>query len=219
MTIALPLTLHSFSHSSATWRVRIGLALKGLDVTIIPVSLLDGSHKSSAYSDLNPNQRVPTLVTGDGAILSQSMAILAWLDEQQPDPPLLPADPIQRAHARAFASVIAEDIFPLQNLGVRQKLGNEFGADPDRQARWCADWIARGFAALELETARRGWSPEQGCLFAPFPTLAEICLVPQMRNAERYQVDLKAFPLLVAARDHALSLPAFAESAPETHPA
>ena len=167
---------------------------------------------------MNPNQRVPALVLGDGTVLTQSMAILAFLDEMLPAPALLPADPVERARCRAFASVITEDIFPVQNLGVRQKLGAEFGADTDRQAQWCADWIVRGFAGLERETARRDWASGR-FLFGESPTLADICLVPQMRNAVRYQVDLTPFPLLVAARDHAMEHPAFAETAPETQPA
>jgi maleylacetoacetate isomerase len=218
MSIPLPLTLHTFAHSSASWRVRIGLRLKGLAWNTISVSLLDGSHKSAAYSDLNPNQRVPALVLGDGTVLTQSMAILAWLDEMVPEPALLPSDPVARARCRAFASVITEDIFPVQNLGVRQKLGGEFAADPDRQAQWCADWIVRGFAGLERETAMHGWTPG-GFLFGDTPTIADICLVPQMRNAVRYQVDLSPFPLLVAARDHAMAHPAFADTAPETQAA
>jgi maleylpyruvate isomerase len=212
------LILHTFAHSSASWRVRIGLALKGLTWTKQSVSLLDGSHKSDSFSSINPNQRVPALELGDGTVLTQSMAILAWLDETIPTPALLPGDPIERARCRAFASVIAEDIFPLQNLGVRQKLGSEFGADADRQAQWCADWIVRGFAGLEQEAARQGMKPGR-FLFGNSPTLADICLVPQMRNAVRYQVDLTAFPLLVAARDHAMAHRAFADTAPETQPA
>jgi maleylpyruvate isomerase len=203
------LTLHSFTHSSASWRVRIGLALKGLSWSTIHVDLTGNDHLGDAYGKLNPNQRVPALVLDDGSVLTQSMAILAWLEETYPAPALLPKDPVERARCRAFASVITEDIFPLQNLGVRRKLGAEFGADEARQAQWCRDWIARGFAALEAETAARGWTPG-GFLFGAGPSLADICLVPQWRNGVRYGVDLSAFPLLAAARDHAMAHPAFA---------
>jgi maleylpyruvate isomerase len=145
------------------------------------------------------------------------MAILAWLDEAMPDPALLPSDLIVRARCRAFASVVTEDIFPVQNLGVRQKLGAEFGADVDRQAQWCADWIARGLAVLERDALKYAANAE-GFLFGNGPTLAEICLVPQMRNAVRYQVDLAPFPRLVSAREAAMAHPAFINTAPETQP-
>jgi maleylpyruvate isomerase len=209
------LRLHSFSHSSASYRLRIALALKGLAWELSPVSLVRNEHLGEAYIAMNPQARVPTLETDDG-LLTQSLAIIEWLDETHPAPPLLPADPYARAQCRAFAHVIVSDIFPVQNLGVRRKLAAEFGADEATQARWCADWIARGFAALESETAERGWSPGQGYLFGPGVTLADICLVPQMNNARRYGVDLAAFPLLVAADAAARAHPAFVATAPET---
>lgn len=209
------LHLHTFSHSSASYRVRIALALKGVASESHAVSLIANDHLSDAYRVLNPESRVPAIVTEHG-VLTQSFAIMDWLEDTIPAPSLYPADPWQRALCRAFAHAIASDIFPVQNLGVRRKLAAEFGADEARTTQWCADWIAKGFAALEAETAKRDWQPEQGYLFGPSPTLADICLVPQMNNARRYGVELSPFPLLVAADAKARAHPAFSSTAPET---
>jgi maleylacetoacetate isomerase len=207
--------LHSFSHSSASYRVRIALALKGLPFEVIAHSLVRDEHLAESYRAINPQQRVPALEV-PGAVLTQSLAIIDWLEETHPSPSLHPADPLARALGRAFAHVITSDIFPLQNLGTRRKLAADYGADADRQAAWCADWIAKGFAALETETAARGWDPASGHLFGEVPTLADICLVPQMNNAVRYGVDLTPYPLLRAADAAARAHPAFAATAPET---
>jgi maleylacetoacetate isomerase len=209
------LQLHTFSHSSSSYRVRITLALKGVASESHAVSLIANDHLSEAYQALNPEGRVPAIVTEQG-VLTQSFAIMDWLEDTIPQPSLYPADPWQRALCRAFAHAIASDIFPVQNLGVRRKLTADFGADEARTIQWCAEWIARGFVALEAETAKRGWDEGQGYLFGPTPTLADICLVPQMNNARRYGVDLAAFPLLVAADAKARAHPAFVTTAPET---
>jgi len=209
------LQLHAFSHSSASYRVRIGLALKGVASESHAVSLIANDHLSEAYRALNPEGRVPALVTEHG-VLTQSFAILDWLEDTIPEPSLYPKDVWQRALCRAFAHAIASDIFPVQNLGVRRKLAADFGADEARTTQWCAEWIAKGFAALEAETAKRGWSPDQGYLYDTTPTLADICLVPQMNNARRYGVDLAPFPRLVAADAKARAHPAFVATAPET---
>ncbi|GIU67687.1 maleylacetoacetate isomerase [Candidatus Phycosocius spiralis] len=207
--------LHAYSHSSASYRVRIALALKGIGVTHHSVCLRANDHQSTVYLDLNPQGRVPALVTEEG-VLTQSLAIVDWLEEFYPRPSLYPQDPWQRSLCRAFAHVIASDIFPLQNLNVRRKLADDFGADEARVTQWCADWIAQGFGALEKETANRGWSPGQGYLYGQEPTLADICLVPQMNNARRFGVDLTMFPLLVRADAQARVHPAFLSTAPET---
>lgn len=209
------LQLHTFSHSSASYRVRIALALKGVTSDSHFVSLIANDHLSETYRALNPEGRVPAIVTEHG-VLTQSFAIMDWLEDTIPEPSLYPTDTWQRALCRAFAHAIASDIFPVQNLGVRRKLAADFGADEARTTQWCAEWIAKGFAALEIETAKRVWSPEQGYLFGPSPTLADICLVPQMNNARRYGVDLTPFPLLVAADTKARAHPAFIATAPET---
>lgn len=209
------LHLHTFSHSSASYRVRIALALKGVTSESHAVSLIANDHQSAAYRALNPEGRVPAIVTEQG-VLTQSFAIMDWLEDTIPEPSLYPADPWQRALCRAFAHAIASDIFPVQNLGVRRKLITDFGADEARTIQWSAEWIAKGFTALEAETAKRGWQADQGYLFGPTPTLADICLVPQMNNARRYGVDLAPFPLLVAADTKARAHPAFVTTAPET---
>lgn len=210
------LRLYSFAHSSASYRVRIALALKGLDCEIVPVSLVKdgGEHKSAAYRAVNPHGRVPALETADG-VLFQSLAIIDWLEETYPSPSLYPEGALVRARCRAFAHAIAADIFPLQNLGTRQKLERDFGADADAQARWSAQVIEAGFAGLEEELLRRGGlGPDY--LFGAAPTLADICLVPQMNNARRYGADLSRLPLLVEADARARAHPAFVRTAPET---
>ncbi len=208
--------LHTFAQSSASYRVRIVLALKGIDWAAQAVSLMDNQHQSPDFLKINPQGRVPALIT-DAGVLSQSFAIMDWLEETYPDQPsIYPKDPWQRAQCRAFAHVIATDIFPLQNLGARRKLGSDFGADEADQAAWSAHWITRGFHALEIETAARGWTPERGYLFGEAPSLADICLVPQMNNARRFKVDLSPFPLLVAADAKARAHEAFVSTAPAT---
>lgn len=207
------LTLYSFSHSSASMRVRVALHFKGVPFEIAQVSLLDGSHRTDAYRAVNPNMRVPTLITPDGP-LTQSLAILSWLEATYPAPSIFPATAYDKARALAVAHAIAADIFPLQNLGTRQKLGRDFGLDAAGQAKWSAEVIATGFAGLEAELAARGWEPG-GWLFGDAPSVAEICLVPQMNNARRYGVDLEAFPLLVAADAAARAHPAFIAAAPD----
>ena len=210
------LQLHTFAQSSASYRVRIVLAVKGLEWKAHAVSLLENQHQSPEFLKINPQGRVPALITEAG-VLSQSFAIMDWLEETYPDrPSIYPKDLWARAQCRAFAHVIATDIFPLQNLSTRRKLAAEFGADEARQAQWCAEWIAKGFQALEIETAARKWGPEQGYLFSDAPSLADICLVPQMNNARRYKVDLTTFPLLVAADAKARAHHAFVSTAPAT---
>jgi maleylpyruvate isomerase len=210
------LRLYSFAHSSASWRVRIALALKGLAHEVVAVSLVKdgGEHKAAAYRAVNPHGRVPALETPDG-VLFQSLAIMDWLEETHPAPSLYPAGAFERARCRAFAQAIASDIFPLQNLGARQKLGRDFGADADAQARWSAQVIEAGFAGLEEELSRRG-GLGPAYLFGAAPTLADICLVPQMNNARRYGADLSRVPLLVEADARARAHPAFVRTAPET---
>ena len=209
--------LYSFAQSSASYRVRIVLALKGLAAEIIPISLLDNSHQTPEYIAINPQGRVPFLVDNENG-LSQSLAIIDYLEELHPTPSVYPNDAIARAKCRAFAHVIASDIFPLQNLSTRRKLASDFSQDENGQATWCKHWITKGFAALEAELARENKSAENGFLFADYPTLADICLVPQMRNARRYGVDLAQFPRLVGFDAKASGHDAFILTSPENQP-
>jgi maleylpyruvate isomerase len=212
------LKLYTFSHSSASYRVRIALALKGLTAEAIGISLRANAHNDPDFLRINPQGRVPALATERG-LLTQSFAIIDWLEETQGGPSLYPMDAWDRAQCRAFAHVIATDIFPLQNLSTRQKLEAEFGADEARQAHWCADWIATGFAALETSLGQQNRPAKDAYIFADYPTLADICLVAQMNNARRYRVDLSPYPLLVAADAKARAHPTFIATAPETQAA
>lgn len=206
--------LYSFAQSSASYRVKIVLAIKGLSAEIIPISLLDNSHQTPEYIAINPQGRVPFLVDGENG-LSQSLAIIDYLEELHPAPSIYPNNAELRAKCRAFAHVIASDIFPLQNLSTRRKLAADFAQTEEGQAKWCRDWIAKGFAALEAELERENKNAESGFLFADYPTLADICLVPQMRNARRYGVDLSQFPRLVGFDKKASSHEAFISTSPE----
>lgn len=194
------------------------MTLKGLTWESEGISLRTGAHKDPAFLAINPQGRVPALQTDQG-LLTQSLAIIDWLEETQGGPSLYPSDPFARAQCRAFAHVIATDIFPLQNLSTRQKLAAEFGADEARQAQWCGEWIAKGFEALEAQLSMQGQRLKGSYLFGATPSVADICLVAQMNNARRYEVDLTPFPLLVAADATARVHPAFIAAAPETQSA
>lgn len=209
-------TLYDFWRSSAAYRVRIALALKGVDTDRISIDITPGTDGqfSPQYRAVNPQMRVPALEV-DGRVLGQSMAILEFLDERYPDPPLLPGDALQRARIRGFADTIACDIHPLNNVSVLGELRSRFGADGDAIRSWYASWIAKGFTALETLA---GQASRDTFLFGPAPTLADVCLVPQMYNARRYDVDLSAYPRLVEVDAAARDLPAFAGAAPERQP-
>jgi len=210
------LKLYDYWRSSAAYRVRIGLNLKGLAYDQAPVNLAPGVDEQfrPAYRHRNPQSRVPLLETGAGAI-SQSLAILEWLDETHPEPPFLPADPLARAEVRAFALTIACDIHPLGNLSTLKQLGQQFAADEAALQVWRERWFGGGLAVLEERTAGR---PQTTFLFGEAPTLADICLTPQIYNCRRFHMDLSAFPRLVAATEAAQAHPAFAAAAPELQP-
>ncbi len=202
--------LHGYFRSSAAYRVRIALNLKGLGVTHVPHHLRKGEQRDAGYLTLNPQGLVPTLTLDDGTQLTQSLAIIEWLDETHPEPPLLPADPLRRARVRAFAQAIACDIHPVQNLKVLTRLRAQ-GATADDVTAWAA-WInAEGLAACERLAADE---PGPFC-FGAAPTLADLCLVPQLANARRFGVDVATFPRLLVADTAARALPAFADAAPE----
>lgn len=206
--------LHSYFRSSASWRVRIALHLKGIEYETLPVHLLrDGGGQHSAdYRARNPQGLVPLLEDGDERV-SQSLAIIEYLDETHPEPPLLPRSAANRARVRALAQVIACDIHPLNNLRVLQYLTAEFGADDDAKKRWMQEWMTRGFDALERLLAD---DPRTGtCCHGDRVTLPDLCLAPQLFNARRFGVETAAWPVLTRIDAHLMSLAAFIETAPD----
>lgn len=209
------ITLYSFWRSGAAHRLRIALELKGVPYDLAPVDLRTAEHKAEAYRRLNPQQFVPMLDIG-GERLIQSTAIIEWLEETYPDPPLLPADPIDRAHVRAAAAIVACDIHPLGNLRVLNAV-RALGADAQGVADWALAWIRPGFEALEaLLTEIESDGP---FAFGPEPTLADCAIVPQLFAAQdRYQVDLSAFPRLAAIDAAAAAHPAFVAAHPLNQP-
>jgi maleylacetoacetate isomerase/maleylpyruvate isomerase len=207
--------LYTYYRSSAAYRVRIALALKGLDYDSIPVHLVKdgGQQKQPAYLAINPQGLVPALATDDGALLTQSLAIIEYLDETHPAPPLLPPDALGRARVRAMAQAVACDIHPLNNSGVIGWLRREQGLDDAAVTRWMHHWMGRGFTALERLVGQGG----RFC-HGDSPTLADIFLVPQMYNARRFGLDLTPFPHLTAIDAACRVLPAFQHAAPENQP-
>ncbi len=205
----MKLILYDYYRSSASYRVRIALNLKGADYERVPVNLLDGEQESEAYRAVNPQGFVPML-DADGVRLTQSLAIIFWLDAMLPDPLLLPADPGERAHVLALALTVAADIHPLNNLRVLKRLSG-FGVDQAARDDWYRHWVREGFDALEALAAPRAGRH----LFGDAVTLADVCLVPQMYNARRFEVDLGAYPTLVRVDAAAAGLEAFAAAHPD----
>jgi maleylpyruvate isomerase len=205
--------LHGYFRSSAAYRVRIALNLKGLGAEHLPHHLRKGEQCAPAYLAINPQGLVPALEDDAGAVLTQSVAIIEWLDETHPNPPLLPKDPLQRAKVRAFALAIACDTHPVQNLKVLARL-RELGLAEEKVQDWAA-WVNReGLSACEtLVKDERG-----PFCFGAAPTLADLCLVPQLANARRFGVDVSAYPRLLKAEAAAKALAAFANAAPEKQP-
>ena len=201
--------LYTYWRSTTSYRVRIALNLKGIAVTAIPVNLVAGEQNTTDYVTLNPGQGVPTLVLDDGTVLTQSMAILDWLEEAHPDPALLPREPITRAKVRAAALTIAADIHPVNNLRVISKL-KLMGHTQDEAITWMNGWMTRGFIAFSRLIAQDG----PFCFGDP-PGLADLCLVPQLYNAHRWGCDLKPFARLTEIEARCLALPAFDAARPE----
>lgn len=206
-----PLILHDYFRSSASYRVRIALNLKQLPYESVPTSLLAGDQKSAEYLALNPQGFVPAL-EADGLVLTQTFAIIDWLDRAHPVPLLIPNEAAARAQALAMAMLVACDIHPLNNLRVLKYLTSTLGLREEVRDRWYAHWVLEGFAALEVMAET---TPDGPFLGGQAPGIADIFLVPQMANARRFDVALDAFPLLVAADAAARALPAFARAAPE----
>ena len=209
MVRPMKLVLYDYYRSSASYRVRIALNLKGVAYARVPVNLLEGEQQADGYRARNPQGFVPMLEV-DGRPMTQSLAILAWLEAAAREPPLLPADPGDQAHVRALVLTIVADIHPLNNLRVLKRL-TAMGIDQAGRDEWYRHWIAEGFDALEALA-----SPRAGAfLFGDAPTLADVCLVPQMYNARRFDVPLEAYPALVRADAAAAALDPFAAAHPD----
>ena len=204
--------LYGYFRSSASYRVRIALSFKGLDYDLQPVHLRRGEQRAPGYVARNPQGLVPSLVH-DGAALTQSLAIVEYLEERFPEPALLPARTADRAWVRALAQVVACDVHPLNNLRVLQYLEKDLGLDDDSRAAWARRWIEDGFDAME---AMLRDDPRTGrhC-FGDGPTVADVCLVPQIFNSQRFAVDMSRYPTLVRIHENCMRLPAFRDQAPE----
>lgn len=209
--------LYGYFRSSAAFRARIALNLKGIKPELRFVHLLkDGGQQHTAnYKALNPQQLIPTLVH-DGHTITQSLAIVEYLDEIVPEPPLLPKDVLGRARVREIAYAIACDIHPVNNLRVNQYLKAKFNADTDAQVAWQRHWIALGFAAMEEMLV--GSKDTGKFCHGDTPTIADICLIPQLANARRVALDLAPYPTLLRIEAHALTQPAFDAAQPKNQP-
>jgi maleylacetoacetate isomerase len=206
---------YGYFRSSAAYRVRIALNLKRLACEFVPVHLRRGDQRTEGFRAVNPQGLVPAL-EADGLVLTQSLAIVEWLDETYPEPPLLPADKDARAKVRGFAQLIACDIHPLQNLRVLRYLKSEYGQEQEGLDAWCRHWVGEGLAAGERLLAREGGAGPFA--FGAAPGLADICLVPQMFSADRFGLDLGPMPRLRAVREACEALPAFADAHPARQP-
>lgn len=207
--------LHGFFRSGTSHRLRIALNLKGLSYETVPVDLRREQHLGDAYRALNPQGLVPTL-EADGRVLTQSPAIIEWLEERHPEPPLLPRDPDARARVRALAAIVGCDIHPVNNRRILEALRHDFGADEAAVLRWCGRWIADGFDAVESLLAA---DPDRGeFCFGGTPTLADVYLVPQVESARRFQVDVTRWPRIAAVDAACQRLDAFRRAAPALQP-
>ena len=202
--------LHDYFRSSAAYRVRIALNLKGIAYDRHSVNLAQGAQKQADYRALNPQGFVPMLEI-DGLKLTQSLAIAVYLDQKFPEPALMPRDPADGAHVRALAMTVACDIHPLNNLRVLKYLKSNFDVTQEQSDAWYAHWVTEGLAALEALAAPRAGA----FLFGDTPSLADVCLVPQLYNARRFAVSIAPYPSLRRADESASALPAFAAAHPD----
>ncbi|MFM0616348.1 maleylacetoacetate isomerase [Paraburkholderia nemoris] len=209
--------LYSYFRSSASYRVRIALALKGLPYEYAAVHLLKGGGQqlSPVYRELNPDGLVPTLEDGP-QVLTQSLAIIEYLNEMYPEPPLLPAAPADRAYVRSVALQVACEIHPIANLRVLQYLKRRFGISDEQKSEWYQHWIVSGFSSLEsrLNSERRVGD----FVFGSTPTIADLCLVPQIWNARRFEIPLSRYPIICRLTSNAMKLDAFLQAEPAVQP-
>lgn len=202
------LELYDYHRSSAAFRVRIALGLKGLEWQSLPVNLLESEQQGEAYRAVNPQGLVPALRLEEGAVVTQSLAILEWLEETHPAPALLPGASLDRARVRAMMYAVACDIHPLNNLRVLHYLTGELGHSEDEKLAWYHHWLGQGFAALEQQVGGDDYC------YGGRLSLADVCLVPQMFNARRFALDLAPYPRLTAICAHLEGIEAFALAAP-----
>jgi maleylpyruvate isomerase len=207
--------LYGFFRSGTSHRLRIALNLKGLEYEHIAVDLRRDQHLSGDYAAINPQQLVPALDV-DGRILTQTPAIIEWLEERYPTPPLLPSDPLSRAHVRALAAIIGCDIHPINNKRVLDTLKRRFQADQAAVEAWCATWIDAGFDAYEKLILSAGQSGLFS--FGSTPTIADVYLVPQLESARRFNIDISRWPTLAAIGAECMNLEAFKRAAPSVQP-
>ena len=207
--------LYTYFRSSAAFRVRIALNLKGLAYEAVFVHLAKGEHRQPQYAAVNPQALLPTLELDDGTRLTQSLAIIEWLEEKHPTPPLLPKEAMARARARSLAYLVACEIHPLNNLRVLQHLKRALGQSQEQIDNWYRHWIADGLAKLEAELARPGTG--RFC-HGDAPTMADCCLVPQIFNAKRYHSDLAPYPTTMRVFENCMKLDAFDRAQPSQQP-
>lgn len=207
--------LYNYFRSSASFRVRIALELKGLSYEYLPVHLVKGEHKQAGYAAISPTALVPTLELASGERLGQSMAIMEYLDETHPSPPLLPADAVGRATVRALAQLIACEIHPLNNLRVLKYLTRDLKVDEEAKNTWYRHWVRDGLEAFERQVAAL---PASTYCYGDTPTLADCCLVPQIFNGKRFNVNFDGLPRTMAAFDACMAHPAFQKAQPSSCP-
>lgn len=205
--------LYGYWRSSCSYRVRIALGLKGQPWDTVPVNLLADGQSQDAYQSVNPSRYVPTLELEDGTRLSQSLAIIDWLEARWPQPAFLPQDPLRRARVLAAAHIIAMDVQPVNNSGLIGVLKREIGASEKAAVAWVIHWMERGFDAFQATI-----DPGSPFCFGDAPSLADICLIPQLYNAHRFGVELAPFARLLKIEQNCLALPAFADARPEAQP-
>jgi maleylacetoacetate isomerase len=207
--------LYNYFRSSASFRVRIALELKGLGYEYLPVHLPRGEHKQEKYAAVSASQLVPTLVLDDGQLLSQSMAIIEYLDETHPEPPLLPKDAIGRARVRSLSQLIACEIHPLNNLRVLKYLVRDLKVEEEAKNTWYRHWVRTGLEMFEKELQQL--PPGKYC-WGDTPTLADCCLVPQIFNGQRFNVDFSGLPRTMGAYERCMQHPAFQKAQPSSCP-
>jgi maleylacetoacetate isomerase/maleylpyruvate isomerase len=207
--------LYTYFRSSAAFRVRIALNLKGLAYEPVFVHLAKGEHRKADYAAVNPQTLLPTLELDDGTRLTQSLAIIEWLDEKHPAPALLPRDALARARVRSLAYLVACEIHPLNNLRVLQHLKRALGQSQEQIDNWYRHWIADGLAKLEADLARPGTGKFS---HGDAPSMADCCLVPQIFNAKRYNSDLAPYPVTMRVFDNCMKLEAFDRAQPAKQP-